>query len=157
MSMPASAATDASQIPGYQRAHNFLQDRQNATSILSFLHFGASYRGHELTKIEGVVDSAGNRVDGDFALVYRFHWEDDGVTDVIFFCNGRGQIYDSQIEYSNGVISTPFALANISIQFVGRLVINSDDKMSESDRELAIKLIDKADARGLLNLWLITQ
>ena len=157
MSMPASAANDASQIPGYERAHTFLQDRQNAIDILSFLHFGAAYNGHQLERVVGVVDGDGNPVEGKFALVYRFHWADDGVTDIAFFCNGKGQIYDSQIERSNGQISTPFAFANLSIQLVGRLVVNSDKKMSDADRKLAIKLIDQADAHGLLNLWLALQ
>ncbi|HVU44883.1 MAG TPA: hypothetical protein VHD85_02090 [Terracidiphilus sp.] len=142
---------------GIQRAYSILQNRQNATDILSFVHFGATYNSHEYLQTRSVVDGSGNPIDGDFALVYRFHWEGDGVTDIAFFCHSSGQIYKSQIVRTNALLSQPFALANLSIQMVGRMVVNSDDRMSNSDRELAIKLIDDADAHGLLDLWLTMQ
>jgi len=156
MSIPAHAASYDSDA-GVQRAYNFLQDKQNATSILSFVHFGTTYGGHKYTETRTVVDGSGNTINGDFALVYRFYWEDDGVTDIAFLCHPSGQIYKSQVVYTNAQFNQPFMLANLSIQVLGRMVINSDDNMSNSDREFAVKLIDDADAHGLMDLWLTLQ
>jgi hypothetical protein len=140
-----------------QRAKSFLDNDQNASSILSFIHLYADYHGHEFLGETGVKDSSGNSVPGEVALIYRYHWEDDGVTEIGFFVNQSGTIVGTWLGKDNGVFSQPFALANLSIQVVGRMVINSDDKMSATDRELAVKLVDNADARGLLNLWLRMQ
>ena len=156
MAIPARVAAYDSNA-GVQRAYNFLQDRQNATDILSFVHFGATYNSHEYVETRNVVDGSGNTIYGDFALVYRFHWENDGITDVAFFCHPSGQIYKSQVVWTNAKFARPFVWANLSIQIVGRMVVNSDNNMSDSDRELAIKLIDDADAHGLLDLWLTMQ
>lgn len=140
-----------------QRAKGFLDNDQNARNVLSFIHLYADYHGHEFLRETGVKDGDGNPVPGQVALVYRYHWEDDGVTDVAFFVDQSGTIVGTWLGNDNGVLSQPFALANLSIQVLGRMVINSDDKMSQNDRELAIKLVDQADARGLMNLWLRMQ
>lgn len=141
--------------PAFDRAYNFLQNRQNAITILGYVHFGADYFGHEYQGIYDVVDAHGTPVPGEFALAYRFHWTDGGVTDIAFLCNPQGQIYKSQVRSSNAEASQPFGLANLFISVVGNLLIDSNKKdMSREDLELARDLIDHADAHGLLDLWL---
>ena len=141
----------------YNSARSFLDSRENATSILEFVHFRADYRGHRFLRATQVVDEQGNLISGEFALVYRYFWADDGWTDLAFFCDSFGQVLSARAIATNAVISQPFALANLSIEIVSRIVVNSDDKMSDSDRRKAIELIDQADANGLLNLWLRLQ
>ena len=141
----------------YQRVRSILDKQQNGQSILEFLHFGADYHGHMFLEESSVNDRYGNDVPSERALVYRYHWADDGVTDVAFFYDARGNIVGSSIVKTNAVLSQPFGLANLSIKVVGRMVVDSDDKMSDADRKLALELIDDADAHGLLNLWLSTQ
>jgi len=141
----------------YQTARAFLDSKENATSILDFVHFGADYHGHEFLKETGVNDGYGNPIPDQVALIYRYHWEDDGVTDIAFFVNQDGKIVGTSIVSTNAELSQPFFLANLSIQVVGRMVINSNDQMTDADRRLALKLVDDADAHGLLNLWLRLQ
>lgn len=145
---PAFGQTDNA----YRAAQTFLGNQQTAVNVLDFVHFGTGYRGHEFLGAEQGVDSQ-----GDFALVYRYYWADDGETDISFTCNPAGRVFAARVVRTNAVLAPPFVWANFSIQVVGRMVIDSDQNMSKADRDLALKLIDQADAQGLLNLWLRMQ
>lgn len=141
----------------YERVRGILDKQQNGQSILEFVHFGADYHGHTFLHETSVNDKDGNDVPSERAVIYRYYWEDDGVTDIAFFYDARGNIVGSYIVKTNAGWSQPFVFANLSIKVVGRMVVNSDDKMSDADRKLALELIDRADAQGLLNLWLRIQ
>ena len=141
----------------YEHVRGILDNADNAQTILGFVHFGADYHGHTFLRVTNVHDQDGNDVPAERALIYRYNWEDDGVTDIAFFYDAGGNIVGSSVVNTNAQLNQPFILANLSIQIVGRTMINSDNKMSESDRKLALELIDKADAHGLLNLWLRLQ
>ncbi len=139
-----------------QRAASYLSIRETGEGILNFVHMGADYHGHTYLRTNNVVDRDGYRVPGHFALVYRFHWEDDGVTDLAFLCNERGGIYDVQVTYTNAVLNQPFLLANAAIQILGNLVIdNYKDRMSREQLRLAHEFVDHADSKGLLELALM--
>lgn len=153
LSRPALGQTETA----YNLARSFLDTRQSASSILDFVHFGADYRGHQFLHATQVVDRNNNVIAGEFALVYRYYWADDGKTDLTFFCSPSGQILEARVTSTNAVWNQPFALANLSIQVVGRMVVNSDHNMSDEDRKEIIELVDRADAQGLLNLWLRMQ
>ncbi len=98
-----------------------------------------------------VFDRAGNRIEGNFKLVYRFRWEDDGATDVAFVCDAKGNLYAVQVVRTNAVLSQPFVLADAAIQVLGNLAIEANkDKMSPRERKLVQSFVDNADAHGLL-------
>jgi len=129
-------------------AHHFLDTPQRGKDILGYIHFGATYRSHEYWKAV-VLEN------GSFALLYRFKWEDDGITDVGFLCNSRGYVQSVQIVYSNGELNRPFVLANIAITVVGNTLIQAyKDKMTEDDRRFVQRMVDNADAKSLLE-WSI--
>jgi hypothetical protein len=126
------------------RAHQFLKTPERGTDMLNYLHLGAAYHGHRYVK---TIPGDG----GSFALVYRFNWESDGVTDVAFLCDEQGNVESMRIEYSNGQISQPFALANLTIGVVGKAVFEAfKDQMTVSDQRKVHQLIQNADAKSLL-------
>ena len=130
------------------RAHRFLGTEQHGTEILGFIHFGATYRNHAYVKTVSLGD-------GNFALVYRFNWESDGITDVAFRCDREGTVESVRIEQSNGELNRPFLLANLTINVLGRSVLDAfSGRMSSDDQQKVRSLIDKANARDLLE-WSI--
>jgi hypothetical protein len=130
------------------RADNFLSAADRGREILNFVHFGAEYHGHEFVK---TVDLS----DGDFALVYRYHWEESGVTDVAFLCNARGDFQSVEIVRSNAELSQPFLAANVTIKMVGSALLEANKRtMSRDDQNQLQALVDSADAKGILE-WLL--
>jgi hypothetical protein len=126
--------------------------------VLAFLHYGARYRGHDFIETDSVVDGLGRRIDGKFALRYQFRWADDGVTDLAFLCDSDGAVYRVQVLSTNAELSQPFTFANLAIRVMGNLVVASaKGHMSEIERQLIQKLVDNADAKGLMEIWLRIQ
>jgi hypothetical protein len=137
------------------QAHDFLKTKEMGKEILSFVHFGAAYKGHDYLNTSTVVDGDGREVPDKFALVYRFHWEDDGVTDVAFLCNGSGRVYQVKMVKTNAVLQQPFALADMTIRVLSDVVISAmGDNLKEKDRAEVQRLVDAADSRGLLVAYL---
>lgn len=155
--VPASASWNDTPA-GMDKAFNFLQNRQNGVAILSYLHFGSDYFGHEYIGMLNVVDKSGETVPGDFALVYRFRWSNEDYTDVAFLCNPEGQIYRSEVRRSTAVLNQPFVAANVFIGVLGNLLIESNRRnMTKADLELTHELVNRVDAQGLMDLWLRLQ
>jgi hypothetical protein len=151
-STPASAAITQEAV---NRAHSYLKTREMGVNVLSFVHFGAAYKGHAFVRTLPVNDAAGCQLPDDFALVYRFQWEDDGVTEVAFLCDGQGRVYKTQIMNSNGRLQQPFAMANLAIQVLGNAITDSlRDSLTDKDRAELKRLVESADAQGLLNVYL---
>ncbi len=132
-------------------ADHFLRTEARGKETLSYLHFGADYRGHEYQRTVAVVDGNQREIPGRFALVYRFYWEKDGVTDLAYLCDEEGYVYKVQVMYTNAVLSQPFAFANGMIQLLGNAMIAANrDKMSTFERRVVQKIVDSADAKALL-------
>jgi hypothetical protein len=131
------------------KAHRFLFTKERGEEILTYLHFGADYVGYHYI---------GYKPEGDdFALVYRFDWKttDPGSTDVAFHCDGDGNVYQVSIEHTDAVLNQPFLFANLSIKVLGQLLIeNNKQNMTEDDLRLARQIVEKADAKRLLELSL---
>ncbi|MBV8847113.1 MAG: hypothetical protein JO307_30255 [Bryobacterales bacterium] len=129
-------------------AHNFLKTKDRGNDILGFLHFGTDYHGHEFR--QALATGRGN-----FALVYRFHWSDDDITDAEFLCDSRGDINDIRIMSTSAVINRPFFLADAAVQILGNFLIDAaKDKLSPAERKIIQKFVDNADAKGMLIWWL---
>jgi hypothetical protein len=146
-----AAVSGFSQTAPIGKAAAVIQNPDNASTILKFLHFFSDYKGFQYLETDRVVDDYGQTIGGRSALVYRFFCTDGDNTDVVFFVNQSGQIYQTSIRRSSGV---PFLGANFSIQVLGHLVANSDDKMTAEQRQRANELVNKADAHGLMDFWL---
>ena len=147
---PCAQAAEESQT-AVTDAHRFLATAERGREVLGYVHFGARYDGHTYLKTVFVNDGNGRRIDGHFALVYRFRWEGDGITDVGYLCDSRGRVYAVQVMYTNAVLSQPFFLANAAIKGLGNLFIGAfEDKMNRDERRLVQGLVDDADAKGLL-------
>jgi hypothetical protein len=132
-------------------ADGFLRSEARGRETLGYLHFGAAYHGHEYLRTVSVVGGDARPIPGHFALVYRFHWEDDGITDLAYLCNEAGRVYRVQVMYTNAVFSPPFGLANLAIQVLGDALIEANkNEMSDLERKVVQKLVDSADAKGLL-------
>ena len=136
------------------RAHEFLKTKSNGEYILSFVHMGAQYRGHDCLGWTEVLRN-GRAVPGHFALVYEFEWEDDGRTRIAFLCNGDGDVYDVQIQKTNAIINSPYAIAKISISVLGKIILEGfGDKISEVDRNQLESFVKNADPESMLELGL---
>jgi hypothetical protein len=147
-----SAQTAVDSISGaIDKADRFLRTEERGNETLSYVHFGADYHGHRYLRTDSVVGGDGRPVQGDFALVYRFKRRDDGITDVAYLCDSNGYIYKVQITYTNARWSPPFVMANAAIKVLGNAFVQANkDKMNEFERRIVQKLVDDADAHGLL-------
>jgi hypothetical protein len=130
------------------KAHAFFRTPKRGQEILNYVHMYAAYRGHDYVRTVALEN-------GQFELIYRFRWEDDGVTDIAFLCNAQGSFDRLQITYTNAGFNQPFFFADATIQVLGRALIEAyKDKMSESDLRFVRRLIDRADAKGMLEFTL---
>jgi hypothetical protein len=149
-----SARADVSQ-KAIDQASTYLDKRDVGKDVLSFVHFGADYKGHAFLNRCTVVDENGKAMPDKFALVYRFNWENDGVTDVAFFCDNRGAIYYVKVIKTNARLQQPFAMANMTIQVLGDAMIKAmGDNLKEQDRVELKRLIDTSDSHGMLMAYL---
>jgi hypothetical protein len=147
-------AADDIDAKAVARAHNFLKTKQRGRDVLGFVHLGTRYKSHSY-KATHYVNRAGKRVPGHFALVYTFKWAEDGETNVGFLCDARGTVYQVQIVDTNAEINQPFAVADLAIKALGNLFIEAfKDELTQNDKKVIQKLVDDADARGLLELSL---
>jgi hypothetical protein len=132
-------------------ADRFLRTEARGRATLNYLHFGGDYHGHEYLRTVSVLGGDDRPIAGYFALVYRFHWENDGITDLAYLCNEAGKVYRVQVMYTNAVFSQPFGLANAAIKVLGNALIEAyKNNMSDPERKIVQKLVDSADAKGLL-------
>jgi hypothetical protein len=133
------------------RAHDFLKTAQRGADILSFVHYGAKYGSHAYQQRLTVVNQKGERVPGHFALDYQFKWEDDGVTDVRFFCDAQGGVYEVQIVKTNARLQQPYFAANLAIKVIGNLLIEAfKDNLNDAQRKEIQQIVDDADAKRML-------
>ncbi|HLJ28642.1 MAG TPA: hypothetical protein VKY85_18180 [Candidatus Angelobacter sp.] len=148
---PAARATSDISQSAVNRAHQFLNTDKRAKDTLAFVHAGTTYHGQKYLRTDFVTDDSGQTINGRFALVYRLFWNDDGVTDIAYRCYPNGNVYAVKIMYTNAEGNQPFLWANVSIQVLGNLLIDAyKDKLSVDDRRQLQKLVDNADAKGLL-------
>jgi hypothetical protein len=132
------------------RAHDVLKQAATGRDILSLLHFGAKYKDHNYVKTMAVRNNP-----DDFALVYRFEWEDDGITDLAVLCDRGGHPYEVRVLHTNAVISQPFKLAEAAIQVVGNVILDAVGKnVADDDRAAIRKAINNADGKALLETYL---
>lgn len=135
------------------RAHDFLKSSNRGKGVLSFVHFGAEYKGHTFKETRNVQNKPGH-----FALVYQYNWESDGVTKLAFLCDSDGKIYSVQVLSTNAFLQQPYALANTSITVIGNLILEAfRDQMSKEDVQQVRQFVDNPNARGLLEMSLKLQ
>lgn len=134
---------------GIQRAHRVLKTEKSGKDVLSFVHYGAAYRGHAYTRTLGVT----NRPD-DFALAYRYNWEDDGWTEVAFLCDRDGSVYEVKVLRTNAQLQPPFVWAEAAIQVVGEFVLAAGGQdLKPAERDAIRRAIAAADAKALLEAY----
>ena len=141
-----------------RRADAFLSSTSRGEQILSYVHFGAAYKGHNFLKAERVKDTQGQFIPGRFTLIYEFAWDKDGITDIAFRCDSRGSVYKVYVTSTNAIVQQPFLFANGTIQALGNLLIGAyKDQMTENQAAQCQKFVDNADAKGMLELSLQLQ
>jgi hypothetical protein len=139
------------------RAHEFLNARGRGKDVLSYVHFGATYRGHAYKETRYVTRD-GKTVPGHFALIYEYSWEDDGKTNLAFLCDAGGSVYEVKVFQSNAIFNQPFLTANATTKLLGNLLIGAFKKqMTEEECRKVQKIVDDADAKALLEWSLAFQ
>ena len=152
---PAARGGDIDQ-QAVNRAHNFLKMERRGRFVLGYVHAGTTYYRHSYKEpVRGVSGPDGKAIPGHFALVYAFDWNKDGASDVAFLCDRRGNVYDVKVIYCNGIINQPFGVANTTIKLLGAVIRESCK--TEADKREVQRLIDNADAKGLLVMGLKLQ
>jgi len=141
-----------------RKADGFLKTAKRGQFIGGFCHFGVAYRGHSAAGVRLVKNAAGGLVAGHFALVYDFKMSDGVETQLAFLCDAKGNVYRAQVMSSNGIIQKPYGLANVSIKLLGEAVYEAmKDNLAEGDRRVFRRLVDAADAEGLMLFCLKVQ
>ncbi|MBV9506151.1 MAG: hypothetical protein JO323_14220 [Acidobacteriia bacterium] len=150
--MPIPAQAQEISQRAIDRADSFFRPEVRGKEILGYLHLGAAYHGHRSMGVRAIEGSR-----DQFELVYRFFWEDDGFTDVALLCDANGYLYQLQVLDTNAVFNRPFLFARATMNVLGNTLIEVFKKdITPNQRKLAQKLVDDADAKGLLelSLWL---
>lgn len=156
--MAQTVQADSIRQASVDRAHNFLKTAQMGRQINNLLHFGTTYSGHELLKVSAVTDASGNRLPGEFALVYRFWWDQQYTTELAIFCSAGGTIDSVKSLRSDGIGQSPFLAAQAAVAVVGNVIYEAfKDSMSNSERQQMRNFIDQADVKSLLELQLKLQ
>jgi len=151
-SLPIPAQAQEISQRAIDRADSFFRPEVRGKEILGYLHLGAAYHGHRSMGVRAIEGSR-----DQFELVYRFFWEDDGFTDVALLCDANGYLYQLQVLDTNAVFNRPFLFARATMNVLGNTLIEVFKKdITPNQRKLAQKLVDDADAKGLLelSLWL---
>ncbi len=145
----ATAAAESAR----EKAIRQLNDVGRARGVLLFLHFGSTYSDHNLTGVGGVEGKP-----GCFYLEYKYDWKVDRnieSTTLSFFFDPMGNLMGIQVDKTTAVLNQPFFLANLSIKVVGATLYEAVKKdLSEANRRIFRKLVEDADAKGLLELIL---
>ncbi|HEY4360585.1 MAG TPA: hypothetical protein VGN17_06435 [Bryobacteraceae bacterium] len=132
------------------KAQDFLGDRERGSEVLRAVHLTADYHGHEFVRTKSLGEGA-------FAVVYRFNWDNDGVTDIAFQCDRTGFFEKLNVVSDNaGPLAQPFLAANLSIQVLGNLFVEGlGDSLTAENKQKLQKFVDDADAKGGLESYLM--
>lgn len=149
-----SGAAETSQ----SKAERLLNEQSRAKSVLSLLHFGATYSSHKCERTGGILDNSNRLIPGAFYLDYEYVWDAGGGlghTTVRYYFNGNGILYHVGIQKTDAIVHQPFAMANISIAIVGGIVQKAlENDLSEQGKADLQKIIQNADAKKLLEFSL---
>lgn len=126
---------------------SFIENDDNAKSILGFMHPTANYMGQRYSHyVPGD--------NGSFTIFYDFPWEDNNSTTVAFDADADGTVHSVSVAQDTSSFPA-FVGANLLIQVLGNMVIDSyKDKMTDEQRNKAQQLVRDTDAKGLMELWL---
>jgi hypothetical protein len=150
LQVSAARAADDIDSRALARARDFLDPAARGRDVLSYVHFGSKYRDHSYKDLRGVT-SGGQRVPGHFALVYTYAWGDNDETDVAFLCDGGGRVYEVKTLGTTAILNQPFLAANLTVKLLGNLIIEAfKNQMTEEDRRQVQKMVDDANAKGML-------
>ncbi|VTS00759.1 hypothetical protein [Tuwongella immobilis] len=153
MTVPmAKAEHDAKAV---SRAEKLLSPASMGKTINNYLHFGTTYRSHG----DMVLYNVDNRPT-EFALLVTFKWESNGVgtTKVFFFFNSNGAFIGLRVKESDGLFQSPFTAANLTIKLLGEALYEAfKDNMTDGDKQFFRTAIDNADAKSLLELYLVLE
>jgi hypothetical protein len=132
-----------------KNARAFLENDDRGKQIVGFLHLLTDYHGYEYRETL----AAGRK--GQFDLVYRYKWADDGITDVAFRCDGEGYVDGVRVVSTNAVFAVPFVFAKIGFEYFANNVIDIiKDLMTPEQLSRAERFVDQVDAKSLLELCL---
>lgn len=144
------------------RARALIENRDRAELILACSHPTAKYQEVKLLETRGVMNTRTREpLPEQFALLYQFRWlssfdNSTNTTDLFFFFDGTGTLRGLQVSGSTGLVE-PFTLAELALGIVKDALLSKlDEKGTEEDKRLARDLLEAADARGLLRLYLKT-
>jgi len=145
---PPAQAQDVAQS-AVDRAGSFLAPASRGKAILGYLHAYATYHGHEYVKTFTV---PGKR--GHFDLVYRFRWSDDGVTNLAFRFDSKGNLYETYVVNTNAEWpwTQPFVAARATIRILSNALISDNKDLTATQREAAQELVKAINVEGLMDL-----
>lgn len=151
MAGPAQSwGSDSVDPAAVKKAEKFLTQPARMRDIHSAVHFGTTLRKTQFVDARGIKRN-GKIVPDEFALVYRYHWDNDGVTDIGFLCDKNGNVFEVEVIKCNGDFQRPYVWANVSIKLVGELLFEAiKDNMDADQRAIMRLLIEEADAKGLM-------
>lgn len=147
---PAAAQT------GTDKAQRALDQAARGRMVCGFLHFGATYLSHQKIGSGSVSDKPGYTY-----LQYRYNWKVDAATDnttVYFFFDASGRLAGTRVGTTTAVLNQPYVLAQAAIKALGELAYEAiKNDLNASGKNFLRDLVDRADAKGLMELVLYVQ
>lgn len=140
------------------KAHEFLISGKTGKQINNIMHMGTTYSGHEVLGVSRVRDSRGNVIPGEFAIEYRFWWDEKYSTDLLVFCTPSGSIDSIRAGRSDGIAQAPFLMSQATVSLIGEALYETfRDQMSTDEKRNLRLIIDKSDTKSLLEMQLKLQ
>jgi hypothetical protein len=139
------------------RAVNLLDDARRSREVLAYLHFGATYKSHELRSVRVSLGDGANPFRCHFVIQMAYQWTcplGAETTLVEFHFDEKGRVYDLRAD-SSSLHNAPFVAATATIRTLGKLIVGVfGSRMSRNERHEFHRLVDAGDAKGLLILTL---
>ncbi len=157
----SSSRAQSTSDPQVRKAIKYLNVEKHAKNIFGILHFGSTMGESTVTSLHGVTGPDGARVPGAFALKVVYDWDTPlgaNVTTATIFFDKNGYVTDIDAK-STSIISTPFDIANATMQVVGELLISLAKEGGASEKQLdeMRELVSKSDSKGLLKMSMNVQ
>jgi hypothetical protein len=149
--------TRAADPKAVDAAKTFLSNVSRAKGILFFCHPTATYQSVKVLGDGGVTQN-GRQVPGAFHVKVQYTWKnlfnDRNTSDLIFFFDEDGHLTELQAGRTTSLFAQ-FSAADVVISAIKDELMKEVAKWKDARaRRLAVDLINKADARGLLTLIL---
>jgi hypothetical protein len=134
-----------------QRAHDLLDGEGTGRFVLQFVHLGQDYTNHSFVELRRVTGGDGAVLPKEFALEYRYTWNHDDKTTMMFFFDADGRFTHLQVLDTTAILHQPFAFAGAATQLLASTALTfGGENMTAEEKQQTQYAADHADGKTML-------